>query len=360
MSACDACLARAWLLARLAGHLDRVGDRIWAVLALGDEELTAAVAGRDAETVVDERAGFSADLARDLCIAAGLEAVCRCEDVYPARLRSLAAPPAVLHVAGGLRRLGELAEAEPVAVVGARRASPYAMEAARSLSRALGVAGLTVVSGMAAGVDTAAHEGALAAGGATIAVLAAGADRPYPATARALHRRIRAEGAAISELGPGVPVRRWMFPARNRIIAGLSAMTVVVAARRGSGSLLTAIAARELGREVGAVPGQITAPLAWGPHRLLRGGARLVTGADDVLEALFGPAAPSRAVPARRPSLAPELERLLEAIADGHEPDDCLRLAGLDADRGLAAIASLELAGLIRRAAGGRVEVIVG
>ncbi len=138
--------------------------------------------------------------------------------------------PAVLHVSGGIPRFLELAADGSVAIVGARRASPYALENARALAR--GLAGrLTVISGMASGVDTAAHEGALHGRGGTIAVLASSPERPYPPSSRGLHREIIAAGAVVSELGPGVPARRWMFPARNRIIAALADMTVVVAGR---------------------------------------------------------------------------------------------------------------------------------
>jgi DNA processing protein len=206
---------------------------------------------------------------------------------------------------------------------------------------------------MALGIDTAAHLGALDGESATIAVAPAGADRPYPASGRALHRRIRRIGAVVSELAPGVPVRRWMFPARNRIIAGLSAMTVVVQARTGSGALLTARCAADLGRAVGAVPGQVTVPLSAGPHELLRAGAQLVAGPQDVLDGLFGPGA--RYVPGlHRPLLAPDLQALLDAIADGYDIREAFERAGLGADRGLAALASLELGGRVRREAGGR------
>ena len=198
------------------------------------------------------------------------------------------APPAVLHVAGGLERLLELVAADPVAIVGSRRASPYGLDVARSLGRGLAFSGITIVSGMALGIDSAAHAGALDAGRPTVAVLPASADRPYPAGKRLLHRRIVATGAAVSELGPGPGVRRWMFPARNRIIAALAAMTVVVEAGERSGALLTAGLARRLDLPVGAVPGRVTTPQAAGPNALLAGGAGVVRGPQDVLDHLFG------------------------------------------------------------------------
>jgi DNA processing protein len=353
MTACAACLARPWLLARLAGHFDQVRDRAGALLELDDAELVAALGGRDRDHVKRDLAGFDATAARRQAARAGIELICHCADDYPARLAGLTAPPAVLHVKGGLARFLELAAHSPVAVVGARRGSPYGLGVARSLGRGLAAAGVTVISGMARGIDTAAHQGALAGGGDTIAVLPAAPEIAYPASARSLHRRILEAGAAVSELPPGTGARRWMFPARNRIIAGLSEMTVVVEAREGSGALLTARTATELGRPLGGVPGQITSPLAAGPHRLLRHGATLVRGTQDVLDAVFGvgvrPAPRPRQVP-----LAAPLQALLEVLAEGHDAPTALALTGLDADAGLAALASLELAGRIRRVAGGR------
>jgi len=355
--ACDRCVARSWLLGRLAGHLELVRHRIEPLLGLGDDALIAAVGGERRAALARERAGFDVAQARDRAAAAGAEQICRCDRSYPGALAALGSPPAVLHVCGGLERFLALVAGQPVALVGARRASPYGLEMARSLGRGLGAAGITVLSGMALGIDSAAHAGALEVGAPTVAVLPAGPDRAYPASKRALHRRIRSAGAVVSELPPGVQPRRWMFPARNRIIAGLGAMTVVIEARPGSGALLTAAVARGLGRTVGAVPGRVTSPLASGPHELLAGGGLLVRGAQDVLDGLFG--AGARQAPGRcRPDIAPELRSLLEAIGDGYDTDGAVRRAGLDADAGLAALASLELAGYLRREAGGRFSVL--
>ncbi|MGI9183984.1 MAG: DNA-processing protein DprA [Solirubrobacteraceae bacterium] len=366
--ACDDCLARAWLLSRLAGHLDQARDRVAELLTLTDPDLLAAVGGGQRAAIERERAQFHAGharAARSAAARAGLELVCRCRTAYPEGLRALAAPPAVLHVLGGWDRLLTLVAEPTVAIVGARRPSPYGVAVARSLGRGLAAAGVTVVSGMALGIDGAAHRGALDAldagasevGASTVAVLAGGPETPYPSCARALHGRLAAETTIVSELPPGTAVRRWMFPARNRIIAALSAMTVVVEARAHSGALLTAGHAADLGRPLGAVPGRVTSPLTRGPHGLLRAGARLVEGPEDVLEELFGPEAPVRARRARRsgqPALEPTLRALLDALAEGHGTAAALVHAGLDADAGLAALASLELAGRIRREAGGR------
>ncbi len=354
--ACDPCRRRAWLLQELAGHLDAVRARIDALLELDDEDLIEAVGGSDRDALHRRRAEYDADGAGARWAAAGVEAVCRCRAGYPPALLELPAPPAVLHVAGGVGRLQELAGEDPVAIVGARRASAYGLEVARSLAADLGAARLTVVSGMALGIDAAAHLGALDVGSGTVAVLPGGPDRPYPATHRRLHARIRERGVAVSELPPGVAPRRWMFPARNRIIAALGQMTVVVQARERSGALVTARWARRLDRAVGAVPGQVTSPLSAGPHELLAGGARLVAGAQDALDAIYGVRAvalPDR----RREHLDPELSALLDALADGAVGEAAFAHAGLDADGGLAALASLELAGIVRRGPGGRYTV---
>jgi DNA processing protein len=354
--ACAECLRRAWLLVRLAGHLDNERERISELLDRADEDLIDAVGGSRTAEVRAEWKAFDVDPCRERCDAAGVETLCRCDPAYPAKLWDLTGEPAVLHVAGGLERFLELVATDSVAIVGARRASPYALENARSLAR--GVAGaMTVISGMASGVDTAAHEGSLHARGDTIAVLASSPERPYPPSGRLLHQQILATGAAVSELGPGVPVRRWMFPARNRIIAALADMTVLVAGRQGSGAIGTALEADTLKRKVGAVPGQITAPLSFGPHLLLRSGAYLVAEPFDILKAVFEDRRTLRPPGLDRPG-DPTLIPLFDALADGYELAEAFGEVGLDAERGLAALASLEIGGYVRRQAGGRYTVL--
>jgi DNA processing protein len=221
------------------------------------------------------------------------------------------------------------------------------------LAGELARAGLTVVSGMALGIDAAAHAGALDSSGATVAVLPGGADVAYPARHRRLLARIRQGGVAVSELGPGVAPRRWMFPARNRIIAALAELTVLVQGGERSGALLTADWAARLGRGTGAVPGRVAAPLSAAPHRLLREGATLVASAQDVFDAVYGVGAvllPQRRIERLEPSLA----ALLEAIAEGEEGQAAFARAGLQGESGMAALARLELDGFVRRGAGGR------
>lgn len=358
--ACDACLRRSWLIARLAGHIELAWSArrgAPALLALEETALIAALAGDRRVALMEEHERFDAAAARRRCAASAVAALCRCDARYPAPLHDLSDAPAVLYVHGGLERLGRALGSDRVAIVGARRASPYGLEQARGLGRGLAAAGLAVVSGMALGVDAAAHVGALEVDGLTLAVLARGPEQAYPASKRRLHARIAAAGAVVAELPPGTPPRRWCFPARNRIIAALAHATVVVEAGERSGSLITAGQAADLGREVAAVPGLVSSPLAAGANALIVDGARLVRGPRDVLELLLGtdgvalaPADDER----RRDVLDPDLRRLLERVRAGEDTVAALadRPASLDAT--LAGLAQLELRGLVRRSAGGR------
>lgn len=357
LGACTACLRRGWLIGELAGHLEAERGRIAEVLGLGEDELIEGVGGRRRDAIHRALEAFDAAQSRAALGRAGLSAICRCHPDYPASLAELASAPALLYIAGAPEVLSTVAEREPVAIVGARRASTYGVEVARSLARSLSAAGVPVISGLALGIDSAAHAGALAGGGLTAAVLPAGADRPYPRVNRALYRRITADGVAVSELPPGVGARRWMFPARNRVIAALARMTVVVEAGPGSGSLVTAACARELGRAVGAVPGRITSPQAEGCLSLLAEGAGIIRGAQDVLDALYaGHAPPVTADP--RPALDQGQRALLQAVASEPDPARALARAGVESAPGLAALAWLELCGYLRRELGGRFVVI--
>ena len=352
---CDACLARSWLLGRMAGHIDRARGRIDSVLELAEDELIPALGGQEQDRLRREFEQVDLSAVRSSLASARLESICRCDPAYPPALRDLPAPPAVLHVAGGLPRLLALMDGDAVAIVGSRRATPYGLEVARALARGLSVSGVVVVSGMALGIDSAAHAGALEAGAPTVAVLPHSPERPYPAGQRPLHRRILAGGAAVSEFCPDTSVRRWMFLARNRIIAALAAMTVVVEAGEYSGALVTARVAGELGRPLGAVPGQITTPQAAGPNRLLAAGAGVVRGPQDVLDDLFG--AGVRLAGDARPQPPAELRGLLAAVAEGHDTLAALARAGFDPDTGLRGLAALELDGHVRRTPGGRFTV---
>jgi DNA processing protein len=201
---------------------------------------------------------------------------------YPQPLRNIPDPPTVLYVDGALESTDTLA----VAIVGSRHATFYGIRVARMLAEELGFLGFTIVSGMARGIDRVAHEGALAAGGRTLAVLGCGLDVAYPSDHRELRAQVAAAGAVLTELPLGSPPLAAHFPRRNRILSGLSLGVVVVEAAEGSGSLITAKLAAEQGREVFAVPGPIDAPTSRGTHALLKQGAKLTETVDDILEEL--------------------------------------------------------------------------
>jgi DNA processing protein len=350
----------AWLIARLSGHLERHRGRLTEVLALPPAELMAAVAGDHRRLVERELGQFEAELARLGAEQGGVETICRHDRLYPGRLGEVAHAPAVLHVAGGLERFLELVERDPVAIVGSRRPSAYGTEVATSLGRDLAVSGLTVISGMALGIDSAAHSGALSAGEArTVAVLPRGADRPYPPAKRALYREILRSGVAVSELPPGAGVRRWSFPARNRIIAGLANATVVVEAGARSGALFTAAIAHDMGRAIGAVPGRVTSPTAAGSNDLIaRRRAFVVRGAQDVLDAIYGAGTAKAKRPRRGGAIPRHLRGLLAAVGDGLDTAGALGGAGMALEEALVGLAELELHGHVRRGAGGRYVVV--
>jgi DNA processing protein len=356
--ACDRCLRRAWLLEVLAPYIDRTatgdpGSRTRELLGLSNEDLARAVAPTDAAVALDAVRALGGSELRARAAAAGLWATCRHDECYPDVLRWLGDAPASLLGAGSSEALTELESGSAVTVVGSRRGSPYGERVARSLARDLSRAGVTVVSGLALGVDGAAHEGALEGPQATIAVLGCGPNVAYPSSNTSIYREIRARGAVISELPPGMRPWRWTFPARNRIMAALTGMTVVVAAARQSGSLITTDIAADLGREVGAVPGPITAPSSSGTNSLLAEGARVIRGAQDVLDALYGPGA--RSITAQGPPLEPDLAAVLEAIE--RELTDCDSIAvalGRDGGTIAAALARLEVLGYVEGSFSGR------
>ena len=368
--ACDACLRRTWLIARLAGAIDvarRQRRALREILALPAERLVAGLRGADPATLEEIERLRPPDL-RAATERASLEAICRHDAAYPDRLRDLEDAPAVLFVAcagDAARRLvrtvgGTLEEgANAVAIVGTRRASEEGIEVARGLGRGLGAAGVTVVSGMALGIDSAAHMGAVDAGAPTVAVLAGGADVPYPASKRWLYRRILVDGCAVSELPPGFEAFRWNFPARNRIIAALGQMTIVIEAAERSGSLITAEVAADLGRDLGAVPGPVMAWRAAGTNALLRDGATLIRDSRDVLDAVIGVGIrPEATAAAPTPALEPRLASILRAVGDGR--DTLAALAGTpdQAQATLQALTELELGGHLRRVPGGRYVVL--
>jgi DNA processing protein len=263
---------------------------------------------------------------------------------YPRLLEELHDPPERLHTRGSLDFLAGAA----VAVVGARSCSPYGAQVARALARELAGCGLVVVSGLARGIDGEAHRGALEASGGTVAVLGCGIDRDYPRAHADLARRIVEHGAIVSEYGPGIEPAPWRFPARNRIIAGLALATVVVEARERSGALITADFALELGRDVFAVPGEITSALSAGTNDLLRQGAAPLLSADDVLTSLGREHAPARAG-----AVGEAATQILPLLGDAaRDADELARLSGRESGEVAAALVELELAGLVAGAEG--------
>jgi DNA processing protein len=348
--ACPECLRRSWLLGLLAPYIEKIatgapGSRSPELLRLGNEDLAKVAAPKVATQFLARAEALSEDRLRHELRAGGCWACCRHDGLYPEGLRDAADAPWALVGRGDPALLGGIEASGAVTVVGSRRATTYGREIARELGRELSAAGMVVVSGLAFGIDACAHRGALEAG-TTIAVLGCGADVAYPAAHRSLWRRICEQGLVLSELPPGAVAWRWTFPARNRIMAALAGMTVVVEAAQRSGSLITADLAADLGREVGAVPGPVTSRASAGPNNLLAGGACLVRDAQDVLDALLGPG--RRRVERSGPPLEPELAEALAAIERGADTCDAvaveLALAGPDA---AALLSRLELLGYV-------------
>lgn len=292
---------------------------------------------------------------------------------YPQALLQISDPPVLLFATGD----PDVLQQPALAIVGARSATPQGLANAEAFARSLGEAGLTIVSGLALGIDTAAHQGALAGGAPTIAVIGTGADRVYPARNRELAHAIAGQGVILSEFPLGTAPLPHNFPKRNRLIAGLSRGVLIVEAALGSGSLITARLASECGREVFAIPGSIHSPLSRGCHRLIRDGAKLVETAEDVLEELAGLPAPeprpptsprprqaekgSANTPRQTPPGAAVLDddaaRLLASI--GHDPVDIDTIAtrsGLTLAALYAILLPLELDGHVARLPGGRFQ----
>ena len=314
------------------GLPEAVLEQPFAVLAAATDEASARAAlappGADFARYVDAVLAW-----REL---EGNAIVTLDDPAYPPAVLTMPDPPALLYIKGRL----DLLHAKGVAVVGSRSATPQGVEDAERFARALSEAGLVVVSGLALGIDGAAHRGALSARGSTIAVIGTGADLVYPAAHQPLARQIAACGTIVSEWPLGTPARAANFPQRNRLIAGLVGGVLVVEAAMRSGSLITARLANEMGRDVFALPGSIHAPLSRGCHRMLKQGAKLVETPEEVLEELgFAPppsAGPTAATPwnglppkppreattvmqaTRAPDLGPDAQKLLAAL--GHAP----------------------------------------
>jgi DNA processing protein len=299
------------------------------------------------DAIAAMRAKAHAAAARGL--AGGLTPICWNDARYPSALAAIVDPPPVLWTRGEVAAL----DATLVAIVGSRAATPYAVSVATSLASDLAARGVAIVSGLARGVDSAAHRGALDADGVTIAVLGSGADVMYPPEHAALARDIATRGLVVSELVPGTPPLAHFFPLRNRIISGLSRAVVVIEANEKSGSLITARCALEQGRDVLAVPGNVLTGRNRGAHGLLKDGAKIVESADDILEELgLRVAGSGFRVQGSSGARDPILECLVPGEAS--DLDEIAERSGLQPSRLLPRLMELELAGAVARIGGGR------
>ncbi|HXD74838.1 MAG TPA: DNA-processing protein DprA [Vicinamibacterales bacterium] len=324
---------------RRLGERLRAGESPSAILG----RLLAARGGADGLDRPTLMSRVAVAIAR--AIDSGLHLIAWSDASYPAALSAIADPPPVLWLRGNPEALSPRA----VAIVGSRAGSPYALAVAERLAADLSSRGIVVVSGLARGVDSAAHRGALAGKGPTLAVLGCGADVIYPAEHRDLANAVAAGGAIVSELVPGTPPKKQFFPLRNRIISGLSRAVLIVEAGEKSGSLITARCALEQGRDVLAVPGNVLSGRNRGGHALIKDGAKIVESADDILEELGLPS------PGTRAAGGPE-DPVLAGLPAGEscDLDVIAERTGLASSRLLPRLFELELAGLIRRVGGGR------
>ncbi|MCK9260849.1 MAG: DNA-processing protein DprA [Azoarcus sp.] len=341
-----------------------------AVFAHARSSIAAVIGGQAADQLLASGENAAIDAALAWSAEAGNHILTLADSDYPQALLDTADPPILLYVKGDpalLNRPG-------LAIVGARSSTAQGVANAEAFARSLSEAQLTIISGLALGIDAAAHRGALSSGeGSTVAVIGTGADRIYPAGNAALAREIAASGAIVSEFALGTPPLRHNFPRRNRLIAGLSHGVLVVEAAVGSGSLITARLATEMGREVFAIPGSIHSPLARGCHRLIRDGAKLVETAEDVLEELRGrvttlppartrsrrKAAPAALTAPSQPALplTPEASQLLTALGDEAVDIDTLALrCGLTVDALYAILLPMELEAVLVRLPGNRFQ----
>ncbi|MEA2202044.1 MAG: processing protein [Solirubrobacteraceae bacterium] len=351
--ACESCIRRSWLLAELSAPLDfwaHDRSRLVELLELEDAELLQAVGGRRRAELEARYRRFQST---ELPLGRHIEAVCRHARDFPPGLR---AAPRMLYVSGGAARLATLAAALVVAIVGSARASDYGMEMAKSLGRRLAAAGVTVTSGLGDGIALAAHAGALELDRASVAVMDGGLDVACPPRRRATYERLMRRGCAVAELPCDRRGRRWGSAASARIVAALAQLTVTVEASKNPRELAPAHAALTLGRTVAALPGRVTSAQSAGTNSLLREGAPLVRGAQDVLDLLHvagnTPAGPAAAD--TRTALAPRLRNTLELVGAGRDTAEKLTRDGADLEDVLLMLSELELMGLLARGDGGR------
>jgi DNA processing protein len=309
----------------------------------------AGLSDKVVENVIDLRSSIDLDVIWEQLEAKGITVLIQTDETYPRRLREIEQPPPVIYLTGDLTDRDEWA----VAVVGTRRVTAYGRQVAEEIAATLARNGITVVSGLARGVDSISHQAALNAGGRTVAVLGSGIDRIYPPENRSLAEQITQHGALISDYPPGTPPEASNFPPRNRLISGLSLAVVVVEAGSTSGALITASFAADQGREVFAVPGNITSPGSKGTNRLIRDGAAPLLNPEQVLEALeLTMVAEQRTARVVLPADAVEAQ-LFEAL--GHEPlhiDEIRTQTEIPIEKVTASLALMELKGMVRQVGG--------
>ena len=352
--------ARAWASLNVAGIAPAPLAALLRAFASAEAVVGAtsaqrrAVAGADAADALDHIDAQRLDAAIEW-LAHDRHGLVAWDDAdYPAPLLETTNPPPMFYCIGNRARLAEPA----FAIVGSRNGSAQGCADAEAFAAALAASGLVIVSGLALGIDAAAHRGGLSQSGRTIAIVGTGADRVYPARNRALAHAIADDGLLLSEFAPGTPPLRANFPRRNRVISGLSRGVLVVEATLSSGSLITARLAAEQGRDVFALPGSIHSPLSKGCHRLIREGAKLVETAQDILDELRVDATATPTPLRREPTVdEPSAQAVLAAL--GHSPADGDTIAarsGLTASSVLAALTALELAGRVASLPGGRYQ----
>jgi len=331
---------------RLRSLIQHFGDAEAAWRGTPEQLRLAGLGEKTVARLVALRGGVDLDLLWQRVESEGVKVLTSEDDAYPARLKEIDQPPPVLFVRGEWLADDEMA----VAIVGTRRITAYGRQVTDQLSGYLAANGVTIVSGLARGVDEVAHSAALAAGGRTAAVLGSGVDRVYPPENRSLAEKLMKSGALLSDYPMGTPPESGNFPPRNRIIAGLAKATIVVEAGETSGALITAEFAAEQGRDVFAVPGSILAPQSKGTNKLIQNGALPLLSPEDVLQGLhLGSAGQQRA--ARRLLPADDIERqVLEVL--GSEPlhvDEIRNHTSLPIEKVSAALVMMELKGMVRQ-----------
>jgi DNA processing protein len=332
--------------ARLRALIERFGD-IEQAWNASESALRSVLDERSTESLIRTRKRLSLDAEMERIDRGGIQVLTIADSTYPRLLKLIPAPPPVLYLRGTLLPEDDLA----VAIVGTRRSTSYGREVTARIATGLAEAGVTVVSGLARGIDGAAHHAAIKAGGRTFAVLGSGVDIIYPSEHHALANQIIERGALISDYAPGRKPDAPNFPARNRIISGLSMAVVVIEAPNRSGALITVDFAADQGREVFVVPGSVLSENSAGCLRLLRDGARIVGSADDILEDLqIGERKEQAAVQQALPLTDQERRLMNHITGDPQHIDEIVAAANISVSEGLALISMLELKGIVRDA----------